>query len=207
MQFSISTLSLFLLPLVSALPTELNTRQSLPTTENGLTSSTACKAVTVIFARGTNEAGNVGEIAGPPWFSRLRASLGTAATTVQGVTYTANVAGYTAGGSATGSKEMLRLINLAATQCPSTKIVLGGYRYVKSCCQINANTYWQYRSQGAQLVHNAAASLTSAVTAKIAAGTFLKCCSASMKQILISRNSCCVRWPIQQPCRWYSSKL
>lgn len=48
--------------------------------------------------------------------------------TVQGVTYVANVQGYQAGGSAAGSTEMLRLINLAATKCPSTKIVLGGYR-------------------------------------------------------------------------------
>lgn len=128
MQFSVSTLALLLLPLVSAAPAaDLETRQALPTTENGL--SAACKAVTIIFARGTNEAGNVGEIAGPPWFSRVRASRGTAAITVQGVTYVANVAGYTAGGSVAGSAEMLRLINLAATKCPSTKIVLGGYRY------------------------------------------------------------------------------
>ncbi|KAH8601762.1 cutinase-domain-containing protein [Bisporella sp. PMI_857] len=122
---------------------------ALPTTENGL--SEACKDVTVIFARGTSEAGNVGEIAGPPWFSALRSSLGTAKIGVQGVTYPATVAGYLAGGDSAGSTEMLRLINLASTQCPSTKIVLGGY------------------SQGAQLVHNAAKKLTAAVTAKIAA--------------------------------------
>ena len=89
------TLTLLLLtftPSIIATPTgDLTARQAV-TTENGL--SAACKAVTVIFARGTNEAGNVGEIAGPPWFTRLRAGLGTAATTVQGVTYVANVAGY-----------------------------------------------------------------------------------------------------------------
>lgn len=84
-------------------------------------------------------------------FSVLRSSLGTAAVAVQGVNYTASVTGYLLGGDPAGSTEMLRLINLASTQCPGTKIVLGGY------------------SQGAQLVHNAAKSLTAAVTAKIAA--------------------------------------
>ncbi|RAL63087.1 hypothetical protein DID88_004171 [Monilinia fructigena] len=62
------------------------------TTENGL-STDACKPVIVIFARGTNEAGNVGEIAGPPLFASLRAALTTAKTTVQGVDYTADVIG------------------------------------------------------------------------------------------------------------------
>jgi cutinase len=118
------TLLISLLQTLSAFP--LDVRQSLPTTENGL--SGACKAVAVIFARGTNEAGNVGDIAGPPWFSKLRSSLGTSLITVQGVTYAANTAGYLAGGDAAGSTEMLRLINLAASKCPSTKIVLGGYR-------------------------------------------------------------------------------
>lgn len=47
---------------------------------------------------------------------------------------------------------MLGLINTAASQCLDTKIVISGY------------------SQGAQLVHNAAAKLTAAVTARIAAG-------------------------------------
>jgi len=77
-----------------------------------------------------SEAGNVGSIAGPPWFSALRTSLTTANIAVQGVTYSASVGGYLAGGDAAGSTEMLRLINLASSQCPSTKIVLGGYRQV-----------------------------------------------------------------------------
>jgi cutinase len=130
-------------------PVVHTTDLAVVTTENGL--SGACKAVTVIFARGTNEAGNVGEIAGPPVFTNLRSSLGTAAVTVQGVDYSATVGGYLSGGDPTGSTTMFNLINQAATKCPSTKIVIGGY------------------SQGAQLVHNAASRLTSAVTAKIAA--------------------------------------
>ncbi|KAG9244352.1 cutinase, partial [Calycina marina] len=119
------------------------------TTENGL--SDACKPVTFIFARGTNEDGNVGRIAGPPLFSELRSTLTTANIAVQGVTYSATIAGYLSGGDAAGSTEMARLINLASTKCPSTEIVIGGY------------------SQGAQLVHNSAKKLTAAVTAKIVA--------------------------------------
>lgn len=46
-------------------------------------------------------------------------------------------------------------INQASTQCPSTKIVLGGY------------------SQGGQILHDAAAQLTAAVTARIAAGQLI----------------------------------
>jgi cutinase len=110
-----------------------------------------CKPVTVIFARGTTEAGNVGLLAGPPAFTLLRASLGTAGVAVQGVDYPAVVAGYLAGGDPAGSTTMFNLINQAATKCPETKIVIGGY------------------SQGAQLTHNAAARLSSSVTSRIAA--------------------------------------
>ncbi|CAG8976835.1 hypothetical protein HYALB_00009100 [Hymenoscyphus albidus] len=123
--------------------------RALPTTENGL--SGACKAVTVIFARGTGEDGNVGTVVGPQVFEALRARLGTSAVTVQGVTYSATVIGYLEGGDPAGTTEMLRLINLASTQCSSTKIVLSGY------------------SQGAQLLHKAARSLSAAVTRKVAA--------------------------------------
>lgn len=162
----LAAVPLLLTPLSSALPTQssevtespaltsylrsVEARQALSTTENGL--SAACKAVTFIFARGTNEDGNVGTIAGPPLFAALRSSLGAAAINFQGVTYAANVFGYLVGGDPAGSTEMLRLINLAATQCPSTKLVIGGY------------------SQGAQLVHKAADKLTAAVTARVAAG-------------------------------------
>lgn len=119
-------------------------------TENGLSGS--CKNLTLIFARGTNEDGNVGSIAGPPFFSKLWEALGTDTVAVQGVDYTADVTGYLDGGSAAGSKKMLELINKASTKCPDTNIVISGY------------------SQGAQLVHNAAKKLTSAVTARIVAG-------------------------------------
>ncbi|KAJ7351310.1 cutinase, partial [Mycena albidolilacea] len=104
-----------------------------------------------IFARGTNEDGNVGARVGPPVIADLRAALGTTGIAAQGVDYDASVLGYLEGGDPTGSTTMTTLINTAASKCPSTKIVIGGY------------------SQGAQLVHNAASKLTAAVTARIAA--------------------------------------
>jgi hypothetical protein len=60
--------------------------------------------------------------------------------------------GYLEGGDPAGSATMAGLINTAASKCPSTEIVLGGY------------------SQGAQLVHKAAATLSATVTARISAG-------------------------------------
>ncbi|KAH6695861.1 cutinase [Leptodontidium sp. MPI-SDFR-AT-0119] len=122
-----------------------------PINENGL--SGACKAVTVLFAKGTGENGNMGDGSspGPAWVAAIRASLGTDKVTVQGIDYDASVLGYLLGGSPSGTTTYLNTINQASTQCPSTKIVVGGY------------------SQGAQILHNAAEKLTAAVTAKIAA--------------------------------------
>ncbi|KAK0109467.1 separase/separin, variant 2 [Cadophora gregata] len=112
-----------------------------------------CKAVTVLFAKGTGENGNMGDGSspGPAWAAAIRASLGTDRVAVQGIAYDASVLGYLLGGSPSGSTTYLNTINQASTKCPSTKIVIGGY------------------SQGAQILHNAAEKLTAAVTAKIAA--------------------------------------
>ena len=47
----------------------------------------ACKAVTVIFARGTLEWGNIGLLAGPPFFDALGVEIGFDNMAVQGVPY------------------------------------------------------------------------------------------------------------------------
>jgi cutinase len=60
--------------------------------ENGL-STDPCKALTVVFARGTSEDGNVGKDVGAPLFTALRATLGVDQVTAQGVDYAANVLG------------------------------------------------------------------------------------------------------------------
>ena len=98
--------------------------------ENDLTDGSPCKAVTVIFARGTTESGNVGTLAGPPFFSALATDIGAGNLAVQGVDYAADVAGFLEGGDPAGSQTMADLVNQAFTQCPSTKVVMSGYRYV-----------------------------------------------------------------------------
>ena len=88
-------------------PVILDLRQAGSDTRNDLTNGSPCKAVTIIFARGTTESGNVGTIAGPPFFS----ALGSTNVAVQGVDYPADVAGFLAGGDAAGSATMAGLVN------------------------------------------------------------------------------------------------
>jgi hypothetical protein len=61
-------------------------------TENGIVNKNCCTAMTVIFARGTGETGNVGTVSGPPMFRALRQKLGNNKVTVQGVDYPASSA-------------------------------------------------------------------------------------------------------------------
>ena len=120
-----------------------------------MVNNAGCTPLTVIFARGTSESGNVGTVAGPPFFSSLRDSLGANQVTVQGVDYPAsaavthssslhlhNILTSTAQGNANlgadGGPTMSQLVQQAIKQCPDTKIALSGY------------------SQGGLVVHNAA---------------------------------------------------
>jgi cutinase len=119
--------------LTLATSTPIQIRQSSDT-ENGLTAG-GCKAMTVIFARGTTETGNVGTLAGPPFFNALEAKVGAGNVAVQGVDYPADIPGFLAGGDAAGSQKMASLVATAMSQCPSTKVVMAGYRYVFSCIQ------------------------------------------------------------------------
>ncbi|KAF2679404.1 carbohydrate esterase family 5 protein, partial [Lentithecium fluviatile CBS 122367] len=105
-------------------------------TENGVTDKNCCTDVTVIFARGTSELGNMGTIAGPPMVKSLREKLGADKVTVQGVDYPADAAG-NANLGASGGPTMASLVKASKSQCPSSKIILSGY------------------SQGAMVVHNA----------------------------------------------------
>ncbi|RZK29136.1 MAG: cutinase family protein, partial [Hymenobacter sp.] len=75
-------------------------------TYNQLTDSTPCREISLIFARGTTQDGNVGAAGteGPTFFNALASRLGgTSRLAIQGVTYPANVAGFLAGGDAAGS--------------------------------------------------------------------------------------------------------
>lgn len=81
---------------IEVLNSNLNTADDgLPIDENGLYDGSACKAVTVLFAKGTGEEGNMGDGSspGPAWVAAIRSSLGTDQVTVQGINYTASVVG------------------------------------------------------------------------------------------------------------------
>ncbi|KUI53587.1 Cutinase [Cytospora mali] len=117
-------------------------------TENGL--SDACQKVTLIFARGTSELGNMGSIVGPGLSTDLKSALNNNVA-VQGVDYAADAAGIAEeiGSAGPGTKAMIKDVQTALSKCPDTQIVLSGY------------------SQGAMLVHNTMSSLTSTQAASV----------------------------------------
>ncbi|KAJ5674149.1 hypothetical protein N7462_009588 [Penicillium macrosclerotiorum] len=118
----------------------LTKRQSGSITQNGVTENSGCEELTFIFARGSDEMGNMGSVVGPEVATQLNSLTGNKVT-VQGVTYTATAESNVAMGS-NGGPIMANLVEQALKQCPDTKVVLGGY------------------SQGAMVVHNAANRLT-----------------------------------------------
>ncbi|KAF4343778.1 cutinase [Fusarium beomiforme] len=129
----------------------LHVRQYTSDTYNGITDGKKCRPVTIIYARGSTQAGNVGKPhqVGGIMFNRLAWRIGASNLTVQGVPYGASYFGYLIGGCPSGSLRMQKLIEQAAKKCPKTKIVLSGY------------------SQGAQLVYNAVRRLPDAPTKRI----------------------------------------
>lgn len=141
----------------SSSSTTLSKRATYADTANELTDGTTpCRAVTLIYARGTTQDGNIGASGdvGPLFMNNLSALVGADQLAVQGVDYPASIFGFLEGGDPEGSQTMADLVALANIQCPSTKIVMSGY------------------SQGGQLVHNAAALLESNTAAvdQVAAG-------------------------------------
>lgn len=73
-------------------------------TQNGL--SGACKPMTIIFARGSGETGNVGTATGPPFFQAVAKRVGASNLAVQGVEYGAAFLSVLSGGDAAGSAKM-----------------------------------------------------------------------------------------------------
>ncbi|KKK12597.1 hypothetical protein P175DRAFT_0448818, partial [Aspergillus ochraceoroseus IBT 24754] len=94
--------------------------------ENGI-----CKPVTLIFARGSIELGNMGVIAGMPTCDDLKKNLGTENVACQGVggAYTAHLIPnlFPENTSPQAIGEAVKMFKLAATKCPKTQIVAGGY--------------------------------------------------------------------------------
>lgn len=92
----------------------LSKRQYSSSSYNQLTDGTACRPISVIYARGTGQQGNVGDsqAVGPLFFNQIASRVGgTSQLAIQGVTYPANVAGFFAGGDAAGSTTMTNLIS------------------------------------------------------------------------------------------------
>jgi hypothetical protein len=97
-------------------------------TQNDVKNGGGCKAMTVLFARGTTELGNMGSIAGPPFVTALGAMMGGAANVaVQGIQYPADVPGFLAGGDKGGSQLMAQMVGQVRAQCPDTTLVMAGY--------------------------------------------------------------------------------
>jgi len=85
----------------------------------------ACKPYTLIFARGTTEPGTMGSTVGPSLSSGLR-SAQAGKWDVEGVSYSADIAGDNCIGLPGGVKCMAQ-INKIAEKCPQTKMVVSGY--------------------------------------------------------------------------------
>ena len=134
----LSALALAASALPSAPPSrrvQLEERDNLSVTRNDLLNG-ECKPVTVIFARGTTELGNVGTFAGPPFFNALSDCIGDSNVAVQGVQYAASIGGFLEGGDPNGASTMAALTNQAVSQCPQTQIILSGYRFVSHSLEI-----------------------------------------------------------------------
>jgi hypothetical protein len=108
----------FLAPLASAALTSI--------TQNDVTGGGGCKAMTVLFARGTTELGNMGSVAGPPFVTAVgRMMNGDVA--VQGIEYPADVPGFLVGGDKGGSARMAQMVGQVRAKCPDTALVMAGY--------------------------------------------------------------------------------
>ncbi|KAI6355434.1 hypothetical protein MCOR25_008206 [Pyricularia grisea] len=105
---------------------------------NQLIDGTPCRAISVVYARGTTQAGNIGNSisVGPITFDALVEMVGQHKVAVQGVDYKASFHGYAEGGQPDATGKTVNLITHTLQRCPKTKLFLLGY------------------SQGAQVVHN-----------------------------------------------------
>ncbi|KAF3766275.1 family 5 carbohydrate esterase [Cryphonectria parasitica EP155] len=142
------------LSVVGAAPAKIEGRQQ-ETTSNDLKDG-ACKPVTFIMARGSTEVGNMGEIPGPPTCADLKQQLGADQVACQGV---GTEDGYPAALSPnflpkntddTSIAAATTIMNLAATKCPDTTMLVGGY------------------SQGSAVMDNAIQGLPANMQSKIA---------------------------------------
>ncbi|KAI0521704.1 carbohydrate esterase family 5 protein [Xylaria bambusicola] len=112
-----------------------------------------CRDVIFLYARGSNQDGNIGGSPGPQTIDALKAALGSGRVAAQGIEYPASLLDNIRpqGCDPADAEDFKDLITKAATDCPNSKLVLSGY------------------SQGAALVHAAAKMLSASVASKVAA--------------------------------------
>ncbi|KAI0455139.1 carbohydrate esterase family 5 protein [Xylaria acuta] len=110
-----------------------------------------CRDVIFFFARGTGQAGNMGDQPGPQTADGLISALGTSKVAIQGVKYGASLlTNILPGGCDPGeARGFATLLSGAAQSCPSSKLVVSGY------------------SQGAALVHAAVEQLAASARARV----------------------------------------
>jgi hypothetical protein len=112
-------------------------RQYTSSNYNQLTDGTACRPISLIYARGTSQQGNVGDSAavGPLFFNNLASRVGgTSKIAIQGVTYSASVSGFLNGGDAAGSTTMTNLIS-SVSVC-DRQGAIGTYQRQTDCEQV-----------------------------------------------------------------------
>ncbi|KAF2011084.1 carbohydrate esterase family 5 protein [Aaosphaeria arxii CBS 175.79] len=147
---------LSLASLAIAIPVDVvSPRQSSSTTRTELESgsSSACPKAIFIYARGSTEAGNMGDGEGILVADKLEARYGAANVWVQGVggPYSADLISnlLPKGTSDAAINEAVRLFNLARSKCPNAAITAGGY------------------SQGTAVIAGAISTLSSAVSNQV----------------------------------------
>ena len=96
---------------------------ALPLAATASAADDSCPAVEVVFARGTNEAPGVGAT-GQSFVDALTARLPGKTVGVYGVNYPASM---NFGQAADGVVDASNKVQSIAANCPTTKIVLGGY--------------------------------------------------------------------------------
>lgn len=117
-------------------------------------SSSPCRPLALIFARGTFDSGNLGVWVGPELVSSLTSLVPSSSLAAQGVdstAYPATLSSYLSeGGSNAGAAALATTVSDYAATCPDAAIVVAGW------------------SQGASVVHKGLAQLDSLALARVA---------------------------------------
>ncbi|TPX45287.1 hypothetical protein SeLEV6574_g03957 [Synchytrium endobioticum] len=92
-----------------------------------ITPGAPCRPVTLIWARESTGVGNVGLYVFPYLTQAVAKIANISQLTLQGVNYPAWLAVGLSGGDPNDGKNMANLTDYAASRCPNTQIVLGGY--------------------------------------------------------------------------------